>query len=317
MEEEKKSKSTNKNIKWISALIAVVVVVFVVAGALGVIPNFGSKKTDKPVEQTVVENKDEKVYNEDGIEIANYVDDDPFYTDHISEEKAEEDYDEGFNIYDHHYDNTLTYDSYDDVIANVPEYTDNQYDVINQSKSFFTDDDISENQHIEYSNLDSLGRAGAAFGIIGPETRTKEDRLKDLSVVTPSGWTQVNVQTKYGITFQPEDFPFLWTRSHLIAYSLGGGEVETKDIVTGTYAFNTAMLEFEYEMINYIDTVGGPILYRVTPIYKGNEVICRGVLMEAYDIESEGRFINMCVFVHNVQPGFSIDYNTGKETKIS
>lgn len=318
MEEEKKSKLTNKNIRWISGLIAVIVVVFILAGALGVIPSFGKKDKADNSQETISEVETDKG-TETGIPYAEYVDEDPFFTEHSGEKEYEDTYEEEFNVYEHHYDDdkNITYNSYEDVLNNVPEYTGDQFVAINQSKSFFTKEDIEDRQYINYSELDSLGRAGVAWGIVGPETRNTADRQKDLSVVTPSGWNQVDVESKYGILLQPEDYPFMFARCHLIAYSLGGGEIEKRDIVTGTYAFNNTMLLFEREVLDLIDIVGDTVLYRVTPVYKGDELICRGVLIEAYDVESEGRFVNMCVFVHNVQPGFEINYNTGKETRVS
>lgn len=300
----------NKTFKLLTALFTVVLVVGILAVSLGVIPTSltsNKKVTERPQEQIAVKvlehnPKDETTKPAEGEDVEVAPDGRSIY-----ELEAYESY--GYHRYEDD-----EYDTYESVLNNIPEYTGKQYISINRSYSFYTD--IADKEFINYSELDALGRCGVAYGMIGPSTRQKEERKKDLSVVTPSGWNQVYIKDKYGITLGENEFPCLYSRSHLIAYCLGGGEVETRDIVTGTYAFNKEMQLFEETVKDYIDVMQMPVSYRVTPVYQGDELICRGVLMEAIDVQTQGQFLNFCVFVFNVQPEFEIDYYTGKEIKL-
>lgn len=304
-----------KNYKWIAGLLSIVVVVLVLAFSFGIIPK-PSNTVDNGT-NTVVNETNETIEFQVGDQIVEQVKDTGQYIE--DKKEAVEPVDiadlEAYEQISYHKFDDDEYDTYEDVLNNVPEYAGKQYIVINKNYSYFTD--IPEETYITYSELDSLGRAGAVYGMFSPDTRQKEDRVADLSVITPSGWNQCNVKEKYGIVLQPYDYPFLMNRCHLVGYAIGGGETEVRDIITGTYAFNMEMLKFEKSVLDFIDICEEPILYRVTPVYKGNELICRGVLIEAYDVETKGKFINFNVFVFNVQPEFEIDYNTGEETKVS
>jgi DNA-entry nuclease len=135
---------------------------------------------------------------------------------------------------------------------------------------------------------------------------TTEER-EDMGRVRPSGWHQIRYK---GII--DSDPPFLYHRCHLIAYSLTGQGANEKDLITGTRYFNVhGMLPFEKEVMDYLWDTDFHVLYRVTPVFEGNELLCRGVIMEAWSVEDRGRSVCFCAFVYNVQPGIVLDYRDG------
>ena len=128
----------------------------------------------------------------------------------------------------------------------------------------------------------------------------------EIGMVRPSGWHTV----KYPEVI--EDL-FLYNRCHLIGYQLSGENANEKNLITGTRYFNVeGMLPFENEVARYVRKTGNHVLYRVTPIFEGENLVAEGVLMEAYSVEDQGRGVEFCVFVYNVQPGIEIDYATGE-----
>lgn len=308
-------KKNNKRLLWIFSLITIVAITLFISIKLGVLPS--KEEQDNSINEISETNKiDDISPNYVNNDYYNpYADRTEFYEDPDvlaeDEEKIKEIFEnEYFNFFDHSYQDD-DYNTYESVLKNMPEYKGEQKVAINKSYAFINENDIKDGQFINYVELDNLGRTGVAYGVVGPETRNKNDRTQNLADVTPSGYFQVDVEEKYGIVFQPNDFPFLMTRSHLIAYALGGGELEPRDIIAGTYAFNNEMLKIERAIINYVDICEDRVIYRVTPVYNGSELIPRGVLMEAYDIESQGHYLNVCQYVFNNQPGFEIDYQNG------
>ena len=188
--------------------------------------------------------------------------------------------------------------------SNIPPYSDKLYVEINNNVPYFDEDDYTENSFENYSPLDFLGRCGVATACLGKDLMPTDDR-ESISSVTPSGW----VQASYDIV----DGKYLYNRSHLIGWQLAGENTNEKNLITGTRSFNQlGMLPFENMVADYIKETNNHVLYRVTPVYMGNELVARGVLLEAWSVEDEGDGICFNVFVYNAQPGVEIDYATGK-----
>lgn len=196
-------------------------------------------------------------------------------------------------------------------ITNIPEYSENPYVQINNNIPFFTESDYTTEAFETYSNLDKLGRCGVAYANICEEIMPpKDDERESLYSITPSGWQQ----TKYeGVV----DGNYLYNRCHLIGYQLAGENANEKNLITGTRYMNTeGMLPFENQVDDYIEeNPNNHVLYRVTPIFDGNNLVASGVQMEAYSVEDNGKGICFNVYVYNVQPGITIDYTTG-ESKL-
>lgn len=187
----------------------------------------------------------------------------------------------------------------------IPEYSGDKYIVLNDNYPCFDERDLINIYGEHFSELDSLGRCGVAFAKINGEMMPTENR-GEIGKITPSGWHTV----KYpGII----DDLYLYNRCHLIAYCLTGQNANELNLITGTRYFNEeGMLPFELKVARYLDYSDNNVLYRVTPIYEGNDLVAKGVEMEAYSIEDNGKGICFHVFVYNVQPGIKIDYRTGE-----
>ena len=155
----------------------------------------------------------------------------------------------------------------------------------------------------DYSPLDDLGRCETAFALVGPETLPDKPR-GDISNVRPSGWKQARYETI--------DQEALYNRSHLIAHQLAGEDANERNLITGTRTMNVeGMLPYEELVGDYVRKTGNHVLYRVTPVYEGDELVARGVQMEGFSVEDSGRAVRFNVFVYNIEPGIQIDYATG------
>lgn len=190
-------------------------------------------------------------------------------------------------------------------IEEVPEYRGEPYVYIDDNEPNFKDSDYKiKNEN--YSKLDSLGRAGAATAIVRLDTMPKEER-GSIGSVKPTGWHTI----KYDIV----DGKYLYNRCHLIGYQLTGENANEKNLITCTREMNTgAMLEFENRVAEYIKTTKNSVLYRVTPVYKDDNLLASGVNIEAESIEDNGVGIKFNVYIYNVQEGIVIDYKTGKSS---
>lgn len=194
-------------------------------------------------------------------------------------------------------------------IADIPEYSGALCIDVNNSEPGFTDDDFKRGAFMEFSDLDFEGRCGSAFARIGTDTLSNAPR-GDISQVHPSGWEQ----HRYNFV----DQEMLYNRSHLIAHQLCGEDANEKNLITGTRTMNSVgMTYYENIVANYVKQTGNHVLYRVTPIFAANDLVARGVQMEAESIEDGGRAVRFNVFVYNVEPSVEIDYVTGKSRESS
>ena len=190
-------------------------------------------------------------------------------------------------------------------LADIPDYDATPYIQLEKNIPDFTEDEKKNTEAFEtYSELDSLGRCGQAYANICPEIQPTEERGA-IGSVRPSGWHTV----KYNDLI---DGNYLYNRCHLIAYCLAGENANEKNLITGTRYLNTeGMLPFE-EMVNdYVDKTGNHVLYRVTPIFDGDNLVASGVEMEGWSVEDEGAGICFHVYCYNVQPGIEINYADG------
>ncbi len=193
--------------------------------------------------------------------------------------------------------------------AAVPAYAGEPYAVVNGNQPFFTEEDMAPIQEESYAELDDLGRCGAAMALVSPRTMPTEER-GSIGMVRPSGWQTV----RYSFV----DGQYLYNRCHLIGYQLTAENANTQNLITGTRYLNTeGMLPFENQVADYVEETGRPVLYRVTPVFIGEELVARGVLMEALSTEDNGAGVRFCVFCYNVQPGVAIDYADGSSTEAA
>lgn len=192
----------------------------------------------------------------------------------------------------------------DFALDGLPAYGGTPYVEINNGRPYFEPEERTEVPFARYGQQDEMGRCSAAYACIGKELMPTEER-GSIGQVKPTGWQF----SKYDFV----DGKYLYNRCHLIGYQLAGENANTKNLVTGTRYMNVkGMLPFENQVADYVKKTGNHVLYRVTPVFAGPELLCRGVLMEAFSVEDEGRGVCFCVFVYNVQPGVVIDYATGE-----
>lgn len=195
----------------------------------------------------------------------------------------------------------------------IPEYNGTPYVKLNNNMPQFEDFDTTT-VFETYSELDFLGRCGVAFANICKELMPTEER-ESISDVKPSGWTYNGKSNNN--RYEMVDGGYIYNRCHLIGFQLAIENSNSKNLITGTRSLNVdGMLQFENMVADHIKEDGGHVLYRVTPRFVGNELVCRGVQIEAYSVEDNGEDICFNVFCFNVQPGIEINYMTG-ENRIS
>ena len=191
--------------------------------------------------------------------------------------------------------------SYD--IEAIPDYTGDKYIIINENKPNFTEEDYNTNSYEKYSELDILGRAGVAIANIGVDLMPTKER-ESIGSIKPTGWHTVKYDHIEG--------KYLYNRCHLIGYQLTGENKNPYNLITCTRSMNAvSMLKFENEVANYIKKTGKNVLYRVTPIYDGANLLAKGVEIEASSVEDRCKDICFNVFIYNVEDGVTIDYSNG------
>ena len=187
----------------------------------------------------------------------------------------------------------------------VPEYPGEPFVALYNNVPDFDDKDKTTKSFETYSDLDSLGRCGVAYANIGKDLMPTQKR-GNISSIKPSGW----INKKYDTDLV--DGGYIYNRCHLIGHQLAGEDANEKNLITGTRYFNVeGMLPFENMVADYVKETENHVLYRVTPVFEGNNLVAAGVLMEAESVEDKGEGVEFCVFVYNAQPGVTIDYATG------
>ena len=192
---------------------------------------------------------------------------------------------------------------YSESVQNVPAFAGEPYVVINNNQPEFTAEDLTTDSYEYYSPLDSIGRCGYTMACVGYDLMPTEER-ESISSVKPTGW----VQREYDHV----DGKSLYNRCHLIGFQLTGENANERNLVTGTRYCNVqGMLPFENMVADYVKETRNHVMYRVTPIFDGTDLVARGIQMEAWSVEDKGDGVCFNVYVYNNQPGVTIDYATG------
>ena len=190
-------------------------------------------------------------------------------------------------------------------LAQIPKYSGNPYVELDGNVPEFSDEKKNGPAYEFYSELDSLERCGYAEAKITTELMPTQERGA-IGMVKPTGW--------HTVKYDNVDGRYLYNRCHLIGYQLTGENANRKNLITGTRYLNvTGMLPFENEVADYVRNTGNPCMYRVTPVFEGDDLVAKGVEMEAESVKDSE--ISFHVFVYNVQPGIGIDYSTGNSWK--
>lgn len=189
-------------------------------------------------------------------------------------------------------------------ISDIPAYSGDPYVAIADNVPDFSSADLTAQSYEHYSDLDSLGRCGVCTASVGQDLMPTEKR-GSIGMVKPTGWHTV----KYDFV----DGKYLYNRCHLIGYQLTAENANEKNLITGTRYLNVdGMLPFENMVADYVKETGNHVLYRVTPVFTGSNLVADGVHMEAESVEDSGSGVMFNVFCYNVQPGVTIDYATGE-----
>ena len=198
----------------------------------------------------------------------------------------------------------FTPDEYDFLMGELDDYSGEPYFEINENVPLFKDYEIIDASFEYYSSLDGLGRCNVCYSSIATDLMPTEPR-GSISSVKPTGW----INKAYDFV----DGKYLYNRCHLIGFQLTGENANKRNLITGTRYLNVdGMLPFENEVADYIKKTGNRVIYRVTPVFTGDNLVADGVLIEAYSVEDAGSGVAFCVYCYNVQPGVSIDYKTGE-----
>ena len=187
--------------------------------------------------------------------------------------------------------------------SDIPEYSGKPYIAVNNNIPFFNASDLTESSFEKYLAFDNLGRCGVAYACIGKDIMPTEKR-GSIGSVKPSGW--------HTVKYDSVDGKYLYNRCHLIGYQLTGENANEKNLITGTRYLNIeGMLPFENMTADYVKETNNHVLYRVTPIFEGNNLLAGGVLMEGYSVEDKGAGICFCIYAYNAQPDIEINYSNG------
>ena len=189
-------------------------------------------------------------------------------------------------------------------VAEIPAYSGEAFVILENNVPAFQEKDYVTESYEFYEDLDAMNRCTYTMACIGPDLMPTEDR-GNIGMVRPTGW----VTAKYDFV----DGKYLYNRCHLIGFQLTGENANERNLITGTRYMNVdGMLPFENMVADYIKETGNHVLYRVVPIFEGDNLVASGVTMEAWSVEDNGEGICFHVYVYNVQPGVEIDYATGE-----
>ena len=194
-------------------------------------------------------------------------------------------------------------------VEEIPEFSDAAYVAVNDNIPFFMPEEITEESYEYYSDLDELGRCGVTVACIGVDIMPTEDR-GEIGGVKPSGWQSVKYDCVEG--------KYLYNRCHLIGFQLAGENANKKNLITGTRYLNIeGMLPFENLVADYVKETENHVMYRVTPLFEGDNLVAHGGLMDGWSVEDEGEGVCFCVYAYNAQPGVVIDYATGNSREAN
>lgn len=200
-------------------------------------------------------------------------------------------------------------DSEEFSFSQIPDWSGSPVYIVNDDVPFFTEEDLADEPYEHISELDELGRCGPATALLHRSMMPDWER-EDIHLIKPTGWKQA--------FYDFMDGDSLYNRSHLIAFMFTGQGANPQNLITGTRYMNAeVMLPYEEEVAEYLRDTGNHVLYRVTPYFKGDDLLASGVLMEARSVEDNGRGIQFCVYCYNVQPGVGIDYSTGRSWALT
>jgi DNA-entry nuclease len=158
--------------------------------------------------------------------------------------------------------------------------------------------DASQKPFQQFSALDEYNRVGEANAVLDFTLMPTEER--EPLYVNPTGWKNKKIGSN----------EWLYNRCHLIGYQLTGENNNPKNLMTGTRSLNTpGMLTYENQVADYIRKTHRKVRYQVKPDFRGNELVARGVQMQAKSLEDNQLEFN--VYIFNVQDGVKIDYHTG------
>ena len=189
-------------------------------------------------------------------------------------------------------------------LSEIPSYSGNPYCEVNNNQPFFQTDELTTQSFKQFSELDSLGRCGVAYACIGTDSLPNEERGA-IGMIKPSGWHTV----RYDDIIEDK---YLYNRCHLIAFELSGENANPQNLITGTRYMNVkGMLPFENRVRSYVENTNQHVMYRVAPVFEGNNLVATGVLMEGYSVEDNGKGVCFNVFCFNVQPHIKINYADG------
>ena len=193
-------------------------------------------------------------------------------------------------------------------ILEIEDYNQNSYVIVNDNIPYFKEEDYKTTSYEKYGDLDYLGRCTTAIANIGQDLMPTKKR-ESIGAIKPTGW--------HTIKYDHIEGKYLYNRCHLIGYQLTGENANKKNLITCTRSMNTkGMLQFENKVADYIKKTNNHVLYRVTPVFEGTNLLATGVEIEAYSIEDHGEGIKFNVFVYNIEDKVIIDYQTG-ESKLS
>ena len=190
-----------------------------------------------------------------------------------------------------------------EAIEEIPPFSGEAYVAVNDNVPFFVKEEYTTEAYEYYTELDELGRCGVTMACIGVDIMPTEER-GNIGSVKPTGWQSVKYDCVEG--------KYLYNRCHLIGFQLAGENANKRNLITGTRYLNIeGMLPFEDMVADYVKETENHVLYRVTPIFNGDDLVAEGVLMEGWSVEDNGESICFCIYAYNAQPGIVIDYATG------
>ena len=189
-------------------------------------------------------------------------------------------------------------------LEDIPAYSGEPYVALNNNEPTFLEGELTTESYEFYSDLDTLGRCGTALACVGVDLMPTEER-GSIGQVKPTGWQSAKHDCVDG--------KYLYNRCHLIGYQLSGENANKQNLITGTRYLNVdGMLPFENMVADYVKETENHVLYRVMPVFTGDNLVADGVVMEAKSVEDNGEGVSYNVYVYNVQPGVEINYATGE-----